>query len=148
MAFSLGVYLKTSSWFERFLQKSSAYFLILSSIILLLIAATFVLDMPRATMHLLGALSPLVFIPLFFRLANGLHNRMTISFGIFAGMSYEFYILHFYFVNEGFREFFPMEVGLFGHIVISFVVVFILAYFLSLISSKLRDRTLGYFLNG
>ena len=147
MAFSLGIYLNTSSWFERFMKKSSAYFLVLSAVILLLIAATFALDLPRAAMHLFGALSPLFLIPLFFSFANGLPNLITLSCGIFAGMSYEFYILHFYFVNEGFKEFFPMEVGMVGHIMISFLVVFILAYLFSLISSNLRNRTLRYFLN-
>jgi peptidoglycan/LPS O-acetylase OafA/YrhL len=82
--------------------------------------------------------------PLLLTAGSRLPSFLAAGSAFFAGLSYEFYILHFYFINDGFREFFKVDVGLFSHIVISFAVTFMLSFFISRIAAYLVSRANRY----
>jgi hypothetical protein len=91
-------------------------------------------------------LYPIAFIPILMSLADRLPIIFQKGFIVFSTLSFEFYILHFYFVNEGYRDFFPVSISLIDQIIISFLTTLLLAYIFSRIASLLREKVLFYLL--
>lgn len=146
-AFALGMYANISPWFARWDEEPTAYFLAASAALLCVIAWAISSDAPRALPHVLSALSPVVLCPLFFRLASVLPRPTVSASAFFAGVSYEFYILHFYFINEGFGVFFRIDVGMGGQMLISFIAVLLLSFFISRAAFKIRTSVVTYLVN-
>ena len=94
--------------------------------------------------QLIFSISPLAIFPFLFRASSKLPALLLTGSALFASVSYEFYILHFYFINEGFHEFIKLNVGCFGHILIAFAVVFSLSYPLSRVATSLISKVNQY----
>jgi peptidoglycan/LPS O-acetylase OafA/YrhL len=145
ISFSLGVYLGTNGHIGRLVNAGMARPL-LGSLSLLSVAAFSAGGiLPYGVRGLLFALYPLAFVPLLFAISKKLPPLLLVASGFFAGLSYEFYILHFYLINEGFRDFFPGPMSLAGQIIISFTATFGIAFIVSRAASwfrKLADRYL------
>jgi hypothetical protein len=141
ITFSLGVYLGASRQIEGLLNmKPFRIILFAISMFALLSTMIWIYDAWHPLPQLIASLSPLAFVPLFFAAAPKLPKFFISGSALFAGLSYEFYILHFYFINEGFHDFFKLNVGLFGHILIAFAIVSVLSLVLSRIGSFLVGK--------
>jgi peptidoglycan/LPS O-acetylase OafA/YrhL len=104
--------------------------------------------LPTPVRSLLFAFYPLAFVPVLFAVSRKLPNPILMASSVFAGLSYEFYILHFYFVNDGFEDFFPASIPLYGQAAIAFVITVVLAYVLSKGASWLKQVADKYLLAG
>jgi hypothetical protein len=125
----------------------SIAFPLLGCIGLLLVAALSTAHvLPYSIRGLLFAFYPLAFVPFLFAVSKKLPPPIVAASSLFAGLSYEFYILHFYFINDGFEDFFPASTPLYGQVIIAFVVTFVLAYVISKGASWLRKVADKYLL--
>lgn len=102
--------------------------------------------LPDQVRDLLYALHPLAFFPLLLAAARRLPSPVLAASGFFAGLSYEFYILHFYLIGDGFEDFFPASTPLVGQIPISFAATLVVAYAMSRGAAWLRVRLDRYLL--
>lgn len=146
ISFSVGVYLGVNGYTSRLVNAGTMPTL-LGSLSLLAVAALSTAGvLPYSVRDLLYALYPLVFVPLLFAVSKRLPPSIIAASGFFAGLSYEFYIVHFYLINEGFTDFFPASTPLAGQIIISFTATFLVAYILSKVASWFRELVDKYLL--
>lgn len=148
ISFAVGVYLGVNGYSQRLIYAERNFLFTLSGCTgLLIVAALSTANIiPYEIRNLLFAFYPLAFVPFLFTISKNLPTPIQGAIGFFAGLSYEFYILHFYFINEGFRDFFTASTPLYSQIIISFVATFALAYIVSRIASFLRKSANKYFL--
>ena len=146
ICFSVGVYLGVNGQTSRLINAGTLRPL-LGSLGLLTVAALSTAGvLPYSVRGLLFAFYPLVFIPLLFAVSKRLPPSILAASGFFAGLSYEFYILHFYLINKGFTDFFPASTPLAGQILISFTSTFVVAYIISKAASWFRGLADRYLL--
>ena len=133
ISFAVGVYLGGTGYTQRLIDtRGSSLFPLLGCVGLLIVAALSTAHVvPYEIRGLLYAFYPLAFVPLLFAVSKMLPAPIAGAISFFAGLSYEFYILHFYFINERFKDFFPAATPLYRQIIISFVATFVLAYLIS-----------------
>ncbi len=81
-----------------------------------------------------------------FAVSQKLPKPILVASGVFAGLSYEFYILHFYFINDRFNDFFAASTPLYGQAIIAFVITFILAYVISKGAARFKQVADNYLL--
>jgi surface polysaccharide O-acyltransferase-like enzyme len=148
ISFAVGTYLGANDYIKRLVNNETSVFFTLSGCIGLLIVSALSTSnvLPLAIRGVLFAFYPLVFIPLIFSISKKLSPPILTASSFFAGLSYEFYILHFYFINDGFKDFFPASTQLYGQIIIGFITTFALAYILSKGAFWLRKRANEYLL--
>ena len=147
-AFSLGAYLSVNQGIEGLLSMSPVRFIFFGIVLFALLSAMiWFFDAWHPLPQLIASLSTLAFVPLSFYVAAKLPPFLIAGTTLFAGLSYEFYILHFYFINEGFHELFKVNVGLLGHTIIAFTVVFLLSFVLSRIGYFLFNRANSHLCN-
>jgi peptidoglycan/LPS O-acetylase OafA/YrhL len=129
--FYLGVYLTVNDKIKSLTEIN----IIVSglSVILVLIVSTVVIAQrqPYSVRLILYVFYPLAFVPLLFFISNILSEKALQVISFFSSISYEFYILHFYFINKNFYEIFPDHFGFCSHVILSFMMTLILSYFLS-----------------
>ena len=58
------------------------------------------------------------------------------------------YILHFYFINDGFKDFFSAATSLYGQAIIAFVITAVLAYVMSKGAARFKQMADDYLLAG
>lgn len=148
ISFSLGIYFAVNNLTVRLTYPTmKIYIPALSCIGLLIVAALSTAHViPYFVRGLLFAFYPIVFIPLLFNISSRFSSKGVAAITFFANLSYEFYILHFYFINNRFKDFFPANTPLYGQILISFIVTLALSYGISKISAWLRKVTVNYLL--
>lgn len=145
ISFSLGIYVGFNDKIKQF-EKGNTFAFVLAPLLLILCALATIRIIPYEIRGLLFAFYPIAFVPLLFDFSSRL-PRFFISFmSFFAVMSYEFYILHFYFINSYFKEIFPNVNSLLCQIAISFVITFCLSYILSKGSARIRSGVVRYLL--
>ena len=147
ISFAVGTYFGVNGHTKRLIDTETGMILpTLGCIALLVVAALSTANvLPYSMRAGLFAFYPLAFVPLFFAVSKKLPSLIGTAISLFASLSYEFYILHFYFINEGFNDFFPSTTPLYGQIIIAFVVTFVVAYVISKCASwsrKVADRYL------
>jgi peptidoglycan/LPS O-acetylase OafA/YrhL len=148
ISFSLGVYLGVNGRLEPMLNSGVVIALLFAASVAAVAALATAEVIPYAIRGLLFPLYPLAFVPLFFHVAKLLPKPVAKAAAFFAGLSYEFYILHFYFINDNFRDFFSGSLSLPSQIAIGFGITLVLAYVLSAAASRLRQAADSYLLTG
>jgi peptidoglycan/LPS O-acetylase OafA/YrhL len=103
--------------------------------------------LPSSIRSMLFAFYPLAFVPCFVLLSDRLPKSVMKTAVLFSGLSYEFYILHFYFINDNFYEVFPRSVGLLGHLIIAFIATLTLSVIFSRIASRAGRSVNKYLLS-
>jgi peptidoglycan/LPS O-acetylase OafA/YrhL len=146
IAFCIGTYLGVNGLLEALYRKPVALYLVLGCCILAVCALSSAKVIPFWFRGLLLPLYPLVFIPLFFAAARVLPRCINRAASGFAAVSYEFYILHFYFIARGFDELFGGTIRMRYELPISFVLVLAIATGLHFFDSRLRRTVDAYFL--
>lgn len=135
ISFSVGVYLGTNGYMSR-LANAGMMRALLGSLGLLVVSALSIAGvLPYSVRGFLFAFYPLAFVPLLFAVSSKLPLSILSANRFFASLSYEFYILHFYLINENFMVFFPVSVPLGAQIVISFCATLAIAYPISRVAS-------------
>lgn len=146
ISFSLGVYLFTNNLLDRLINMKFKIAFPLSLILLMICALSFsgflYYDIPKY----LYPMYPIAFTPLFFRLANHLPELVERGVKRFSEISFEFYMVHFYFINGAFSRLFGNRSLLF-QIVIGSLISLFLAFIIAKIGNKVRKLIETYFLN-
>jgi hypothetical protein len=148
ISFSVGVYLGVNDRTTWFAIGGVPRPLFGSMVLLTIAVLSTVKVMPYALRGVLFAFYPLVFVPLLFAVSNKLPHKILGMFSFFASLSYEFYILHFYFINGSFADFFPIHTSLRVQVMMSFLATLVVAYAISRVASYCRKMADGYLLAG
>lgn len=147
IAFCIGTYLCVNGLLEALLYRRPVVLnLIFACCVLGVCALASAHVIPFWIRGLLLPLYPLVFVPLFFAAARVLPHCINRTASGFAAVSYEFYILHFYFIGRGFNELFGDSIRMALEIPISFALVLALATVLYFLNSRLRRPLDAYLL--
>jgi peptidoglycan/LPS O-acetylase OafA/YrhL len=151
-SFSLGVYLGLNGKIQEF--EGSRYIrlsIILAPLLLTICALATIEILPYKILGILFPFYSPAFIPLFFVLSHRLEKwkfaKPFIAMVVwFSGISYEFYILHFYFIRNYFVRLFPNIDSQILHILISFIIVCCISYLVAKLASIVRRNIMAYFL--
>jgi peptidoglycan/LPS O-acetylase OafA/YrhL len=100
IAFCVGTYLTVTGRMEALLRRPVWSWAVLAAALLGICAVATLRDIPFWIRSLLFPFYPIVFVPLFFALARHMPRPVTRVATLFALVSYEFYILQFYFINK------------------------------------------------
>jgi hypothetical protein len=146
IAFCIGTYLGVNDRLDALRYRPPALYLPLACVVLGVGALTCARVIPLWISGLLLPFYPVVFVPILFMVARVLPRWLMKIASLFAAISYEFYILHFYFINRGFNEIYGDRFRLALEIPISFVTTLVLASILYLVNSRLRRPLDAYFL--
>lgn len=146
ISFTLGVYLGVNGHISRLTNANPIGPLLGSLGLLAIVVFSSASVIPYNVRHFLYPFYPLSFVPLFFYVSKIIHPSLLSASKFFANLSFEFYILHFYLINSGFKEFFPFYENLYGQIVVSFIVTLIISYIISMISCALKKVADDYLL--
>ncbi|MGZ8383168.1 MAG: acyltransferase family protein [Nitrospira sp.] len=149
ISFAVGVYCGVNGYTKRLTDAGAGMVVPLVGCVGLLTVAALCTAhvLPSSVRSLLFAFYPLAFVPVLFAVSQKLPRAILVA-GVFAGVSYEFYILHFYFLNDGFKDFFPASTPLYGQALIAFVITFILAYVISQGAARFKQMADNYLLTG
>ena len=131
IAFCLGTYLGVNGRLEALNRRSAGWSTVLAASLLVVSALATADVIPYWFRGLILPLYPLAFIPVFFFAARVLPRPVRAASTFFAALIYEFYILSFYFINDGFRDLFGPSVRMRLQIPIGFVVTLVVAYAMS-----------------
>jgi len=146
IAFSIGTYLAVNDRLEALSRRPVIPYILLACGLLGVCALASAHVIPFEIRGLLLPFYPVVFIPVFFMLARVLPRWVNRVSSLFAAVSYEFYILHFYFINRCFKELFGEGFRIIYQILIGFALTLALASILHLVDSRLRRPVDAYLL--
>lgn len=146
ISFSLGVFLSTKDLLSGLLNLRVPIAGLLAFGLLGICVLATAGIVPFQIRTLLFVFYPIAFVPLCFAASRALPEWAKVSISFFAAASYEFYILHFYFINQGFYDIFPESFGLVLQIILSFTITFACALLLSRLANRLRTIELNYLL--
>lgn len=144
VSFSLGVYMQVKGLLPKLTEKNNRLYWLFAIALIIISALSTVKILPYSVRKILFVFYPLAFVPIFFSVSRILPKSIMSFVLFFASISYEFYILHFYFINKNFYEIFPPTFGLLSHIIISFTITCFLSFVLSRLAIKLRKIELDY----
>jgi hypothetical protein len=146
IAFCIGTYLGVNGRLEALYRRPVALNLVFACCVLAVCALSSAKVIPFWIRGLLLPFYPLAFMPLFFAAARVLPRWIKRTASGFAAVSYEFYILHFYFIVRGFNELFGKSIRMALEIPISFAVTLAIATALHFLNSRLRRPVDAYLL--
>jgi hypothetical protein len=148
IAFCIGVYLGAQNRLQTLERQPLLLnaFLACALLALCALSSRLLLLIPHWIRGLLLPFYSVVFIPLFFALSRVLPAWLKKLSTLFAALSYEFYILHFYLIGSGFTAIFGRSLRLRAEVPIAFALTLAFAYVLYIISYNLRRPIQAYLL--
>ncbi|MCP4353992.1 MAG: acyltransferase [Desulfobacterales bacterium] len=146
ISFAVGAYIGLKNKLESICEKNILYFLFSSLFLLILCGMATSRIIPYLIRELLFPFYPLAFVPLFIKSAQHLPKFASYIVTFYAEISYEFYILHVYFINDYFSEIFPNINGLIYEIVIAFFIILTISFIMSKLAKILRLHIVSYLL--
>lgn len=146
MGFILGVYLVVTDRLKWLLGWMNIWSILLAIGLLAIFYVTVVIPDIAWIRALLLPLYPLAFTPIFVWVTGKLPRAVRRMIGLFAIVSYEFYLLHFYFIKANFDALFGRSFGLAYGLVISFVVVTVVASILYWVDTRIARLLMTYLL--
>lgn len=145
--FAIGVFIKSNRMTEKILNINISFAILLC---IILFSISFILDLFVGPLNSIGKIISYLYIigmpVLFWEIGKKLPIQFHKIIIFFAGLSYEFYILHFYFINKGLHSLLSIEMSLFAQIGVSFVITFIIAYLISRVANILDQSIIKYLL--
>lgn len=144
IAFNIGCFVGVNSSIEMFTKKTLIFYIFATSILLLLSGLSTSKTIPYEVRGLLLPLYPFFAIPLLYKVGNRIKGTLKLFVIWFSSISYEVYILHFYFINKNFLDIFPTINSIFPQIFISLIIVLPLAYINSKIGLYICDVINNY----
>jgi len=147
VSFSLGVYLSINSKISQLIENKTIYpFLGMFGLMAITILSNYKI-IPYNIRHLLYAFYPLAFVPIFFMITKRLPKPILVANTFFASLSYEFFILHFYFISNKYPDYNNTQIPLCLQMTISFLATLFMAFLISKCASMLRKVTNEYLLS-
>jgi len=144
IAFNIGCFIGISSSIDELSKKSTAFYA-LSTVLLIIISALATSKIiPYEIRGLLFPLYPIFAAPFFFKIGNHLKGILQSTTIWFSSISYEVFIIHFYFINKNFEVLFPSITSLYLQIAIALIIVLPLAHILSKTSSFVSKKASNY----
>jgi len=147
IAFNIGCFIGVSSSIDKSFQKPTTFYAIATLLLFILSALATSSIIQNSIRGLLFPLYPFFIVPLLFRIGSNLRDFMGSTTIWFSSISYEVYIIHFYFINRYFEDFFPNITSIFLQIVIALIIVLPLAHILSKISSAMSKTINNYLIH-
>lgn len=145
-SFGCGVYVSGNNWFDKLIKMKPQLIISFSIILLgLCLLSTFGIS-PFDIRLFLYPIYPVVLVPLFFFISSFIPNFVGNLISKFSEISFEFYMLQFYFINSGFDRIFGPGYSIGTQLIISFLISTIVAYILSILSKPIRKGIENYFL--
>lgn len=146
IAFCIGTYMGVNGRLEALSCRPVGRAIFYAACLLAVCALASARVIPFWVRGLLYPFYPVAFMPLFFIAARRLPRPVMTASAVFAAFSYEFYILHFYFVNRGFSSLFGSSFRMILEIPISFLLVLVVSVVLFAVDSAIRRKADAYFL--
>ncbi len=146
IAFCIGAYLAVSGRLEALLRRPAWMCGVAAAALLVICGLATWGVIPHWIRLLLFPFWPLAFMPLFFAAGSRLPRWIARPVGLFALVSYEFYILQFYFINRSLTALTNISSPLVLMVVSGFVLTLAFAALLYLLDSRLRAGIEGYLL--
>jgi len=139
IAFNIGCYVGLNSNIEVFTKRSLFFYLFTTSILLLFSGLATLEIIPYKVRALLLPWYPFFAVPLLYKIGNRIKGLFKAVIIWFSSISYEVYILHFYFINKNFSDIFPTINSIYLQILIAIIIVLPLAYITSRIGIYIGD---------
>ena len=146
ISFLIGVYIGINSKLNIILSKKLSYHIVVSLSVLLICALATKHILPCQLRSLLFAFYPIFVAPALLRFASYIPRLFEKYISFFSNLSFEFYIVHFYFINNCFHELFPSTEKIYYQIIIAFLITLPLSFIFSKIASHLSKGIINYFL--
>lgn len=147
ISYSLGVYIFTNNLLGKLLRIRLLYLLCCSCAFFIVIIVTgLVIGGFNPITQLLLALSSIIFFPFLFKLSLIVPKKIILLTLLFGPISFEFYILHFYFINEELQNLIRINLNLTISILVSFSITIILSALISFTAKNMRKRFLYFIL--
>lgn len=144
IAFNIGCFVGINSNIEKFTKKSLAYYTLTTGFLLILSGLATSKILPVEIRGLLVPFYPFFAIPMLYKIGNSLNGFFKSGIIWFSSISYEVYILHFYFINDNFSDIFPTIKSSILQIIIAIIIVLTLACFVSKIGLNVGDLIKKY----
>ena len=144
ISFNLGCYLALNK--KDFLSKKDIFFHVLGTALILILCGYLTVFKAWKLRDLLFPLYPVVVIPLLYRIGSCIRGALSKVVAWCSSISYEVYIVHFYFINRNLIDLFPCINSPLIHILTSFAIVIPLAYLLSTAAAKAQGFINAYLL--
>ena len=107
ISFNIGCFIGLNSNIKDFFNKSLAYYALATCVLLVLSGLATSKIIPYEIKSLLLPFYPFCAIPMLYKIGNKITGAFKASIVWFSSISYEVYILHFYFINDKFSDIFP-----------------------------------------
>ena len=148
MSFNIGSYIGINSNIKTFTQKSFVFYLFTTLFILLLCGLATSKIIPYEVRNFLLPLYPFLAVSLLFKIGDSLRGCIEKIVIWFSSVSYEVYILHFYFINKNFSDIFPNIASKYLQFLIALIIVLPFAHIFSkfavFISSSINTYLLHF----
>jgi peptidoglycan/LPS O-acetylase OafA/YrhL len=146
IAFCLGTWVAVNGRLDRFTHRPVGRSVILAAFVLAVCALATWRIIPYEIRSLLYPFYPVAFIPLFFALSPRLPRVVARPVTFFALVSFEFYILQFYFIGSALKAVIGVQLPLTAGLPVAFVLTLTAATVLYGVDSRLRRVTENYLL--
>ncbi len=146
ISYVIGVYVGVNRKIDLLLYRNTWIYACGTGLIFLICAFSIQKIIPYHLKNFLFPLYPVVVFPLLFKIGCNFPPIGCFLISAFASISYEVYILHFYFINNNLIELFPHIQGISMQTVVAFGITLPLAYILSKVASRLNRAILTYLL--
>ncbi|MFC5700853.1 acyltransferase family protein [Cohnella faecalis] len=146
VSFGFGVYLASNGLLSKVLNLKLVWAVPLAILLLFICSLCSAGIIHFDIRKLLFPLYPIAFMPIFFSLASRISGLLEKSISKFSEISFEFYMLQFYFINGGFTKIFGGQFHLVWQIVIGFCAALLVSILLAEIGKRLRRAADNYFL--
>jgi uncharacterized membrane protein (GlpM family) len=147
IAFNIGCYVSLRSNIQTFTKKHFLFYLCVTLCVLMICTLSTTRTIPFKLRGYLLPLYPYFAVPLLFKIGNRLNKSLAIIVVWFSSISYEVYILHFYFIHEYLSRLFPMIQSEGLRLIAGLLVVLILADVCSRVGKFLQSKISGYLIN-
>ena len=146
VSFSLGVYLSINGKISQLIEKETIVPFIGAAGLIAISILIYYKIIPNEIKYFFYTFYPLFYVPILFMIAKRLPALLLAFSTFFASLSYEFYILHFYFINKEYQDIINFSSSLYAKMLISFLTTLVLACIVSKYASRLRKAANDYLL--
>lgn len=146
IAFCVGTYLVVNNKLDGMLRRPLWLYGLASAVLIALCALATFRVIPYWSRLLLFPFYPLAFVPLFLAAGRRLPRWIARVVSLFAMISYEFYILQFYFINRSLTSLTGLSSPLVAMVALGFALTLVFAAVVYLVDSRLRRMIEGYLL--
>lgn len=142
--FAVGIYLQKAGKFQSILNLSPRIYVPAAIVILIINVLSAYEFFPFYVHSFLYLIYPFVFVPLLFRMAAYIPETVMKPISLFSSVSYEFYILHFYFLNDKLHADIASADTMAARIIVAFCITLVFSIVLSQIAMILRKKLDAY----